>query len=782
MAGGNAETRAAPVELAATGDFELGGLRVCPARRLVQFGEEVRELEPRVMQVLVALAAARPHVVSRDRLVDRCWDGRIVGDDSINRCIAALRRLAKEMSPEPFVIETVPRVGYWLAEQDLGRPAAVVGPSRRSLTAAIRRAGRPVWAALIAGLVLVAVAAVTYWPRSPAEPAPVSLAVLPFRNLTTGDDYFAEGVAEEILTQLSREPELRVAGRTSSWIFKGGGVDPREVGRRLGVPYILEGSVRTAGNRVRIAVALVRARDGIRLWSEVYEGSLDDIFAIQDHIGAAVAANLKRKLIYAGQPSGSLRTSGEVYSLYLAARGLIRERSPAAMAAAKEKLRRAIDIDPNFAPAWSSLAQTESLGGIGRDRERGRAYARKALALAPDFPQVHGVLGMLLGYRDPVGQAHIERAVALDPNNAEFQFWAGNVYGEEADFPRMLEAYRRAFEIDPLWERAQEAAILAAWSMGYRAEAVGYVRRVERAGSRFQVHCARASLAEARGDFSAQVRESAAAGAATSDVGQKMDDANYRGLIYRNLGLVAPARRLLAGFPFFEQFAEPPYLDIRQGKPPPLEELRRRNLNLRDVFEDVNYVRIGAKLLINAGRAADVVALYDSDDGILQIFRGRPPGPPAAHFQDGPIVAAALRAVGREIEAERILAQIDRDIVEALRRSGGRAPSLFWAQAAQTWAMRGKTEAALAALERARENGWVYVHWWDDDALRDIGDEPAFRALRGQPRFERLRAELNGHLARERGELERLARQEQEERRRPAAPPQVPAQGTSAGA
>ena len=781
MVEGQTETSGAPVQLAATADFELGGLRVCPARRLVRFGGEVRELEPRVMQVLVALAAARPHVVSRDRLVDTCWDGRIVGDDSINRCIAALRRLAKEVSPEPFAIETVQRVGYWLAEREPDEPGAGDGSRRPWLTAAMRRIGRPAWAALFAGLVILAVAAVGYWDRPRTQPEPVSLAVLPFRNLAPGDDYFAEGVAEEILAQLSREPELRVAGRTSSWMFRGENVDPRDVGRRLDVPFILEGSVRSAGNRVRIAVALVRVRDGIRLWSEVYEGGLDDIFAIQDHIGAAVAANLKRKLVYAGEPSPSLRTSGRVYGLYLEARGLIRGRTPAAMVAAKEKLLKAVAIDPNFAPAWSSLAQTEGLGEIGRDLERGRAHARKALVLAPDLPQAHAVLGMLLGYGHPIGQAHIERAVALDPDNAEFQFWAGAVYDQRADFPRMLEAYRRAFETDPLWVRAQDAAILSAWSMGRRDEALGYVRRVERAGSRYQMHVARMFLARARGDFSAQVSESAAAGAATNDAGERMTAAQSRGMVYRNLGLVAPARRLFAGSRFLAQIVEPPFLGVRQGEPPSLEELRRRNLNLHDVFEDHNYVRIGAKLLINAGRAADVVALYDSDDGILQMFRGRTPGPPAAHFLDGPMLAAALRAVGRDAEAERILAQLDREIAEALRRSDGQAHAFFWAQAAETWAMRGRTGAALAALERARANGWVYVHWWDDSALRDIGEEPVFRSLRGQPRFERLRAALKGHLARERTELERLARNEPEEGRRPAAPPQVPARGTSVG-
>src|SRR5688572_29123616 len=130
---------AAQINLAETPDFDLGSLHVSPARRQVRMHGEDRELEPKVAQVLVALASARPGVVSRDRLIEQCWDGRIVGDDALNRCIVALRHLAKEFSPEPFAIETVPRVGYSLVE----RPPD---------DAAVRKGGRPKFAipALIA--------------------------------------------------------------------------------------------------------------------------------------------------------------------------------------------------------------------------------------------------------------------------------------------------------------------------------------------------------------------------------------------------------------------------------------------------------------------------------------------------------------------------------------------------------------------------------------------------------------------------------------------------------
>src|SRR3954471_20120037 len=177
------------INLAETPDFDLGGLRVSPAHREVRKDEDRRELEPKVLQVLVALATAESEVVSRDRLIEQCWDGRIVGDDALNRCIVALRHLAKQFSPEPFAIETVTRVGYCLLERSSDSTEA--RPSRR------RKRGAAV-AALLA-LLLVAIGLAVALPRLwTANGQPASIAVLPFRNLSAGDSYFAEGISEEI--------------------------------------------------------------------------------------------------------------------------------------------------------------------------------------------------------------------------------------------------------------------------------------------------------------------------------------------------------------------------------------------------------------------------------------------------------------------------------------------------------------------------------------------------------------------------------------------------------
>ena len=183
--------------------FDLGGMRVRPAERTIILNGERRELQPRVMQVLVALAKGRPEVVSRDRLIEQCWDGRIVGDDALNRCILALRHLAQDFTPPPFVIETVPRIGHRLLADGEAQGAAPwpAWTKRRRL------------AAFLALLLLFVGAGVLIWQQRGTAPEPASIAVLPFRNLSEDKSYFAEGVGEEILGQLSREPQFRVAGR-----------------------------------------------------------------------------------------------------------------------------------------------------------------------------------------------------------------------------------------------------------------------------------------------------------------------------------------------------------------------------------------------------------------------------------------------------------------------------------------------------------------------------------------------------------------------------------------
>ena len=728
---------ASRIDLAETSDFDLGELRVRPAHRQVHMNGECRELEPRVAQVLVALASARPNVVSRDRLIEQCWNGRIVGDDAISRCIQALRHLSREFAPEPFVIETVPRVGYALVE----RPAGAVPPKVRLDKSK---------AAIVALLVLALIAAgfAFAWSRlAPGQAAPASIAMLPFRNLSAGDPYFAEGVGEEILAQLSREPQFRVVGRASSRQF---GVDPdvRRVGRLLGVEYVLEGSVRTQGGRVRVNAGLIRASDAMRLWSDSYDGKLDDIFAIQQRIGGAVAGALKRKLLRAPL-SGPLTTSGDVYNIYLVARGLLRTREPAKLETAADLLRRAIEIDPGYAPAWSSLAAATWIRLLSHDidvaqrltkGQEAHRYARHALKLAPNLAEAHGTLGMVLGFRSPEAERHIRQAAQLDPNSAENMFWVGNIYANAADFERQLAAYRRAAQLDPLLVNVSKVGPILALEMGHFDEARAWVRR-RRALDPLGGRMGEGWIAFAAGDFSRAVMIWAAV-EETARPPYGTTAKQLAGETLRMLGLLdaGQAGRFDGGL-----------LRLWMERPPSPAVWHARYSNQAvDSYPDSFRHSVATKLLLNAGRQRELVPYYDRDTGLLRLSSKQRPAPiDLAEAAD--LVALALRGSGRGAEADRLLTHADAAIKWSLRR--GRVPFWFDAAAAEVWAVQGKQDQALAALERAVDRGWTHSRNAD---LHDIAHEPAFRALRGNPRFERLRARLAAHRDRERVEAERL--------------------------
>jgi TolB-like protein len=246
-----------PIDLARAPAFQLAGIHVRPSTREVLGGEGRRDvLEPRVMQVLVALAERRGEVVSRDDLSRRCWAGRVVSEDSISRCIAALRRLAQVYVG--IGIQTIARVGYRLNE-------ATAPDGARDL-------------ASVDGDVL--------------------LAVLPFENLASEAEmsHFCEGVTEEIIQAVARSKSLRVIGRAASSQFRGGQKIVAHVADQFRATHVLDGSVRRCGAQVRVCAHLIECRGQTILWSARFDRELSDVFAVQDLVAEAVAMALEQAL------------------------------------------------------------------------------------------------------------------------------------------------------------------------------------------------------------------------------------------------------------------------------------------------------------------------------------------------------------------------------------------------------------------------------------------------------------------------------------------------------
>ncbi len=200
-------------------------------------------------------------------------------------------------------------------------------------------------------------------PVEAKEPAKEkSIAVLPFVNMSddAGNEYFSDGIAEEILNALAKVKDLKVAGRTSSFAFKGQNQDLREIGDALGVNHILEGSVRKAGAKVRITAQLIQVDDGFHLWSDTYDRELTDVFAIQDEIANAILEQLKARLVGGESVAvAATRTNTEAYELYLLAKQRMYERTQLPLEAAAELLDRAIAIDPQYAPAYAQTGNRD---------------------------------------------------------------------------------------------------------------------------------------------------------------------------------------------------------------------------------------------------------------------------------------------------------------------------------------------------------------------------------------------------------------------------------------
>src|SRR2546426_2793733 len=303
-------------------------------------------------------------------------------------------------------------------------------------------------------------------PASEMRPLP-SIAVLPFVNLSSDreQEYFSDGMAEEILNALAQIDGLRVIGRTSSFSFKGRNDDLRTIGQKLGASNLLEGSVRKAGSRIRITAQLVETRGGSHLWSQAFDRDLTDVFAVQEEIARAVVAALKVKLLPGETPTTKERRTGnpDAYNRYLLGRHAYSHANPDGWRRAVKAFEEAVALDPGYAPAWAYLSNAKvlMLGNIGGTRTEiveglasALSAAEKAVALAPDLADGYLARARLRTdiKRDWAGgAADVERALALNPSDARaFGRYAYSVLVPLGRMPEAIAAARKATELDPL--------------------------------------------------------------------------------------------------------------------------------------------------------------------------------------------------------------------------------------------------------------------------------------------------------------------------------------------
>ena len=324
-----------------------------------------------------------------------------------------------------------------------------------------------------AGLaVLLAVASVTLLrrrPLAPSTPASTSIAVLPFTNLS-GDkeqEYFSDGLSEELMGLLTKVKELRVAGRTSSFIFKGKAEDLATIGQKLHVATVLEGSVRRSGDQLRVSTQLVNVADGYQIWAETYDRRMTDVFSVQDEIAGAVVAALKVKLLPGERRIASQhRTSSpEAYNQYLLGQHLQNSGNPENWRRAAEAYQKAIALDPGYAAAYAGMAIqefwiadfAETAAGVAQGKQKALLAAEKAISLDPDLADGYAARGFLrtaITWDWTGAQADFERAFSLNSGDASTHLRYGSLLASLGRLPEAIAATRKATELDPLSKAA----------------------------------------------------------------------------------------------------------------------------------------------------------------------------------------------------------------------------------------------------------------------------------------------------------------------------------------
>jgi TolB-like protein len=422
--------------------FQFGDCVLDPDRRELSRGPQTVAVGPQVFDLLVYLVANREHVVSRDGLLDAVWDGRIVSESTLASHINAARKAIGDSGQEQRLIRTVARKGFRFVGDVTEVPASGSVLETDGKTGPANDAGA----------------------KPLALPGRPSIAVLPFVNLS-GDplqDYFADGVVEDIIAALSRIRWLFVIARNSSFTYKDKVVDIKQVGRELGVRYVLEGSVRKAANRMRITGQLIDATTGAHIWADRFEGTLEDVFDLQDRmtesIVGAIAPQLERAEIEraSSKPTESL----DAYDYYLRGMASFHRATREAIDQALPLFRTAIERDPDYAAAYGMAAWcffwrklNNWMTDRTREMEEGAHLARRAVELGKNDAVALTRGGHALGHFG--GElngciALVDKALVLNPNLASAWYLGAFQRVARGEPDVAIERFTHAMRLSPL--------------------------------------------------------------------------------------------------------------------------------------------------------------------------------------------------------------------------------------------------------------------------------------------------------------------------------------------
>jgi len=397
-------------------EFRVGEWLIEPDLNRIRNAEKISPVEPKILEVLVCLASHPGEVLPKEKILRTVWPGTYVSEGVLTYSISELRKAFGDDAKDPRIIQTIPRKGYRLIAQ----------------VSQLQQTARPL----------------------------PSIAVLSFSDMSPERDqeYFCDGIAEEIINDLAQIKGLRVAARTSSFSFKGRTEDVRTIGRKLGVDTVLEGSVRKAGNQLRIGVQLLNVGDGCHLWSERYDREFKDIFTVQDEISRNIVAVL-RVTLSAGESDAIAKmptTDPQGYDYYLRGRQFYYQYKRKGIEFALRLFSQAIELDPAFARAHAGIADCCSwlfmyAGSHVAHCEQADSASLRAIDLDPASAEAHASRGVALSLKGEFdeAEAQFETAIRLDPRLFEAYYFYARTAFAQGRSEKAVRLYEKAMEVNP---------------------------------------------------------------------------------------------------------------------------------------------------------------------------------------------------------------------------------------------------------------------------------------------------------------------------------------------
>jgi TolB-like protein/DNA-binding winged helix-turn-helix (wHTH) protein/tetratricopeptide (TPR) repeat protein len=746
--------------------YRFGDFVLDPRQYELWRGDARIYLQPKTFDVLHYLVRHAGRVVTKDELIAAVWPGVVVTEHSLTRCIKDIRRALDDDAGEPRYIETLVRRGYRLkaetstavmgaagvATVEAAAPVEIPAPASPTPTppsAGVPWFRRPL--ALAAAAAVLLIGALLWFQREPAAPtAEPVIAVLPFANLSPDPalQLFADGVAEDLLDLLAQTPQLRVVARTSSFALRGADRDVRDVGRRLGADWVLEGSVRLDGNRIRVTAQLIDAATGHHAWSSRYERAADDLFAVQDDIARAVVAQVGRRLSLgdATVPAPPTRNF-QAHMEYMTGRDLLHRRPADWHAPARAALERAIALDPQFARAHATLGIVDLLAAqwqVGPDAggQRAQAAIARALALEPNEPVAHAARGLsLLLAGDPVeAEAALKRALQADPVLTPARIWLASSLAEQGRAGEQRQQLEAGLAIDPLNPTLHENLGALLQSQGRYEEAVRAYERLlvlpERPATLWVmrgVHLGFGNLTEAL-RWSLRMQRAAPAGSARSTVPALA--------VLAQLGQLAPDDPKLAAVAGIELnsawLLEVEAALRRIGRVESIAPLAAAHAPAAGMPPSLWYGQLMGRVAAFSGDPASAVTRLAPYFPPRVLRQG--PGAGGLQWDTWLTYVWALQQRGETTRARNELEAFQRTVFP----SGvpAEAPPDIYYLAALAAALGGDADGALAQLDAALARGW------NDAAL--MRHDPRWGALADNPRVMARRQAAAAAAARHR--------------------------------